>query len=122
VALAEVERAVVSGDRSALERLIQNLIDNAIKYAGSAELIVRRDIDRATLTVADRGPGIPDGELERMFEPFERHERSRSRSTGGLGLGLAIARSIAQAHGGSISAENRAGGGLAVTVELPAAA
>jgi signal transduction histidine kinase len=122
VAIAAIDRAVVSGDRSALERLLQNLIDNAVKYAGGAELSVRRDIDRAQLTVADRGPGIPEGELDRMFEPFERHEPSRSRSTGGLGLGLAIARSIAQAHGGSIRAENREGGGLAVTVDLPAAA
>jgi signal transduction histidine kinase len=122
VEISEIERTMVSGDRSALERLLQNLIDNAVKYAGSAELIVRRDIDRARLTVADRGPGIPEEELDRMFEPFERHEPSRSRSTGGLGLGLAIARSIAQAHGGSIRAENRLGGGLAVTVDLPAAA
>ena len=122
VSIAEIDRAVVSGDRSALERLLQNLIDNAVKYAGGAELILRRDIDRARLTVADRGPGIPEAELDRMFEPFERHEPSRSRSTGGLGLGLAIARSIAQAHGGSIHAENRDGGGLAVTVDLPAAA
>ena len=122
VAIGEIERAVVSGDRSALERLIQNLIDNAIKYAGAAELLVRRDIDRARLTVVDRGPGIPEAELDRMFEPFERHEPSRSRSTGGLGLGLAIARSIALAHGGSISAENRPGGGLAVTLDLPAEA
>ncbi len=122
VSVMEIERAVVNGDRSALERLIQNLIDNAVKYAGAAELSIQHDIDRARLIVADRGPGIPDDELDRMFEPFERHEPSRSRSTGGLGLGLAIARSIAQAHGGSIRAENRAGGGLAVTVDLPAAA
>lgn len=122
VAIAEIEGAVVNGDRSALERLVQNLIDNAIQYAGGAELIVRRAVDRATVTVADRGPGIPEAELDRMFEPFERRDRSRSRSTGGLGLGLAIARSIAQAHGGSIHAANRPGGGLAVTVELPAAA
>jgi signal transduction histidine kinase len=122
VEISQTESAVVSGDRSALERLLQNLIDNAIKYAGGAELLIHRDIDRARLTVVDRGPGIPEAELDRMFEPFERHERSRSRSTGGLGLGLAIARSIAQAHGGSIHAENRRGGGLAVTVDLPAAA
>jgi len=122
VAIAEIERAVVNGDRSALERLIQNLIDNAVKYAGGAELLVRHEIDRARVTVADRGPGIPEAELDRMFEPFERHEPSRSRSTGGLGLGLAIARSIALAHGGSISAQNRPGGGLEVTVDLPLAA
>jgi two-component system, OmpR family, sensor kinase len=122
VSIAEIDRAVVSGDRSSLERLIQNLIDNAVQYAGSAELAVRRDIDRARLTVADRGPGIPEAELERMFEPFERHDPSRSRATGGLGLGLAIARSIAVAHGGSIRAANRKGGGLEVIVDLPMAA
>ncbi len=122
VAIAEIDRAVVNGDRSALERLVQNLIDNAVKYAGGAELLVRHTSDRARVTVADRGPGIPEAELDRMFEPFERHEPSRSRSTGGLGLGLAIARSIALAHGGSISAQNREGGGLEVTLDLPLAA
>lgn len=119
VEIVEVERATVSGDRSALERLIQNLIDNAIQYAGKAELAVTRANGRARLIVADRGPGIPEDQLERMFEPFERQEPSRSRTTGGLGLGLAIARSIAVAHGGSIRAENRDGGGLAVTLEIP---
>lgn len=122
VAVTEIERAVVHGDRLALERLLQNLIDNAVKYAGTAELQVRQQDDRASVTVCDRGPGIPEEELERMFEPFERREPSRSRSTGGLGLGLAIARTIVQAHGGTIVANNRAGGGLAVTIELPAAA
>jgi signal transduction histidine kinase len=122
VAIAQIERTVVNGDASALERLIQNLIDNAVKYAGDAELQVRVESGRARVTVADRGPGIPEAELDRMFEPFERHEPSRSRSTGGLGLGLAIARSIALAHGGSITAQNRSGGGLAVTVDLPLAA
>ncbi len=122
VATTKLQAVTVSGDRSALERLLQNLIDNAIKYAGGAELSVRHAVDRAMLIVADRGPGIPEDELDRMFEPFERHEPSRSRSTGGIGLGLAIARSIAVAHGGSIVAQNRTGGGLAVTVALPLAA
>ncbi len=121
VAIADMERATVNGDRSALERLIQNLIDNAIKYAGGAELIVRRDSDRARLTVADRGPGIPEAELDRMFEPFERHEPSRSRSTGGLGLGLTIAHEIIQRAGGNISIANGSHGGLRQIVELPRA-
>ena len=120
VELGAVEPAVVSGDRSALERLIQNLIDNAVQYGGGALLSVRRRADRARITVADRGPGIPEPELERMFQPFERRDPSRSRSTGGLGLGLAIARGIASAHGGTVHARNRQGGGLDVTVELPA--
>ena len=111
----------VSGDRSALERLVQNLIDNAVQYGGGAELTLVRTGDTARLAVIDTGPGIAESELERMFEPFARAEPSRSRATGGIGLGLAIARSIAVAHGGTIHAATRDGGGLAVTVELPVA-
>lgn len=122
VSTVRLDAATVTGDRSALERLVQNLIDNAVKYAGGAELSVRHLKACARLSVRDRGPGVPEAEIERMFEPFARAEPSRSRSTGGLGLGLAIARSIAVAHGGSIVAENRRGGGLVVTVELPLAA
>jgi two-component system, OmpR family, sensor kinase len=122
VAVARLDAVTVSGDRSALERLVQNLIDTAVKSAGSAEVSVRHLKESARLSVVDRGPGIPEGELERMFEPFARADPSRSRSTGGIGLGLAIARSIAVAHGGSIEAKNRRGGGLSVTVELPLAA
>ena len=122
VVVGTLESATVAGDRPALERLVQNLIDNAVKYAGAAELSVEQGGDHARLCVADRGPGIPDGELDRMFEPFERIDPSRSRTTGGIGLGLAIARSIARAHGGSIVARNRPGGGLSVTVDLPLAA
>lgn len=120
VELAQAGPAMATGDRSALERLVQNLIDNAVQYAGGAEIAAYRDQAEARIVVADRGPGVPESELERMFEPFERRDPSRSRATGGLGLGLAIARMIAVAHGGSIRAENRAGGGLAVTVALPA--
>lgn len=119
VSVGRIDPATVEGDRTALDRLVQNLIDNAIAYAGSAELSVESGQGHVRLTVADRGPGIAEDALDRMFEPFER-EPSRSRMTGGLGLGLAIARSIAQAHGGSITARNRHGGGLAVTVALAA--
>ena len=122
VAVGTLEPVTIAGDRPALERLVQNLIDNAVQYAGAAELSVAPAADHARVCVADRGPGIPDAELDRMFEPFARIEPSRSRSTGGIGLGLAIARSIARAHGGSIVAANRPGGGLAVTVDLPATA
>ncbi|USI74187.1 sensor histidine kinase [Sphingomonas morindae] len=121
VRLGSVVAATVEGDRGALERLVQNLIDNAVKYAGGAELTIERAEDRARLCVTDRGPGIAEEALERMFEPFARADPSRSRSTGGIGLGLAIARSIAAAHGGSITAANRHAGGLAMTVELPLA-
>ena len=69
--------------------------------------------------VLDRGPGIPDDQLEAVFRPFHRVESSRSRGTGGSGLGLAIVRQLAQANGWTVSLENRAGGGLAAWVTLP---
>ncbi len=71
------------------------------------------------IVIADRGPGIPEEQMEAIFEPFVRLERSRSRDTGGIGLGLAIARTIVQAHGGEIVLSNRPGGGLSVCVHLP---
>jgi protein-histidine pros-kinase len=74
------------------------------------------------MRVLDEGPGIPEAELERAFEPFYRGEASRSRETGGTGLGLGIARNIARAHGGDVTLRNRAGGGLEATLMLPRAA
>ncbi len=71
------------------------------------------------LRVADRGPGVAPEDLSRLFDPFFRAEASRSRATGGLGLGLMLVRQIAEAHGGSVRAEERAGGGLSVSVLLP---
>ncbi|WP_419826334.1 HAMP domain-containing sensor histidine kinase [Sphingomonas sp.] len=118
VSAGTLEPVTVAGDRSAMERLIQNLLDNAVAYAGGGELAVVRVGKGARLTVADSGPGIAEQALEAMFEPFAR-EPSRGRATGGVGLGLAIARSVAQAHGGTITATNREGGGLIVAVTLP---
>ncbi len=111
--------ASVLGDPVALERLFQNLVDNAVAYAGGGEARVERHGATLVATIADRGPGIAADVLDRVFEPFERGDPSRSRATGGLGLGLAIARSIAQAHGGTVTGRNRDGGGLEVVVELP---
>ncbi len=106
-------------ERSALRRAIDNLLDNAARYAGAAEVNAEFDAERARIVVADRGPGIPAAELPRLFEPFERLEQSRSRTTGGIGLGLSIARNIVAGHGGQLRLENRIGGGLAATIELP---
>jgi signal transduction histidine kinase len=71
------------------------------------------------VVVEDEGPGIPVAHLEAVFKPFYRLDQSRSKSTGGVGLGLANARTIARAHGGDVTAENRASGGLRVIVTLP---
>ncbi len=103
----------------ALARLLQNLIDNALRYGGSAEISAAVADGWVNLTVADRGPGLPEVDLERMFEPFFRGDPSRGRDWGGTGLGLAIARNLAQAHGGSLKLEQREGGGLLARLRWP---
>jgi signal transduction histidine kinase len=105
----------------ALGRCLVNLVDNALKYAGEARLVVADTPDRLEIIVRDAGPGIPDDQLEQVFEPFYRVEDSRSRETGGSGLGLSIARSVVRAHGGDLVLVNRPGGGLDAIVRLPRA-
>lgn len=100
------------GRPQALKRCFGNLLDNAVKYGGAAKVLVEDRPDRLVVRIRDRGPGIPEAELERVFEPFYRLEASRSRDTGGTGLGLSIARQIAQANGGTLTLHNLKGGGL----------
>jgi signal transduction histidine kinase len=106
----------------ALKRVVGNLIDNAIKYAGAAEIEVRTHDDRAVISVLDRGPGIPAESLEAVFEPFVRLEGSRNRQTGGTGLGLAIARQLTLAMDASLTLHPREGGGLEARLVLKKAA
>lgn len=107
----------------ALRRVATNLIDNAIKYAGAAEVQVARGADDGFLIeVLDRGPGIPIEELDAVMQPFYRLEASRNRDTGGTGLGLAIAQQLAQSLGGGLSLSQREGGGLRAALWLPAQA
>jgi signal transduction histidine kinase len=104
----------------ALRRVLTNFIDNALKFAGSAEISVdRRDEGHTVITVLDRGPGIPEDKLEAAMQPFFRLEQSRNRETGGTGLGLAIAQQLAASIGGSVRLYNRPGGGLAAEISLP---
>jgi signal transduction histidine kinase len=110
---------VINGDPIALRRLVNNLLDNAVKFGACARARVYRDADGAVIEVDDDGPGIPDCERERVFEPFHRGEPSRSRATGGAGLGLAVVRSVARAHGGDAALHNRAEGGLRARAHLP---
>jgi len=102
-----------------LRRAMRNLVDNAVKYAGSAEVAVRATPGGIAVEIADRGPGIPDSALGSVQEPFVRLETSRNRETGGSGLGLALARAAAQAHGGKLELENRPDGGLLARILLP---
>ena len=103
-----------------LRRALRNLIDNALRYGGAAEVSLQRDNGYAAICVSDNGPGIPEGEIAAMFEPFARGEASRNRSTGGAGLGLTLARAIAEQHGGSLSLTNRIEDGriVGLTAEL----
>ncbi|MEN7538054.1 ATP-binding protein [Aurantiacibacter flavus] len=106
-----------------MRRALRNLIDNALRYGGTAEVSLSRDNGYAAVCVTDNGPGIPEGEIAAMFEPFARGEVSRNRSTGGAGLGLTLARAIAEQHGGSLSLANRVENGrkvgLAAELRLP---
>lgn len=103
---------------TALKRCLVNLVDNAVKYGGQADIIVSDSEERLEIRILDHGPGIPEAQLERVFEPFVRLEESRSRDTGGTGLGLGIARNIVRTHGGKLVLRNAAGG-LEALVSLP---
>lgn len=107
------------GRPKALQRAVQNLLENALKYAGNAHIALYENAGRVRLAVEDDGDGIEPEHLERVFEPFYRIEGSRSRDTGGTGLGLAIVRQVARSHGGEAWFENREGGGLRAVLELP---
>jgi signal transduction histidine kinase len=113
-------RCEIFGRPLALRRAIANVVDNAIKYAGGARVRVAARGTEFVVEIDDDGPGIPEHEQERVFAPFYRIETSRSRETGGTGLGLAVARSILHAHGGDIRLAAREGGGLRVTIFVPA--
>jgi signal transduction histidine kinase len=102
-----------------LRRCLTNLVDNAVRYGGHATVKVEDAADGLTIRVLDDGPGLPEVELEQVFEPFFRGETSRSRETGGTGLGLGIARNIARAHGGDLVLRNRPEGGLEAILSLP---
>jgi two-component system sensor histidine kinase CiaH len=117
---AEVAPITVAGDRRRLEQLVGVLLDNAIRHSprdGKVAVGLRTSAAGIELAVEDRGPGIPAEELERVFD---RYYRARTATAGGVGLGLAIAHWITEGHGGSITAQNRDGGGAQFVVRLPA--
>jgi signal transduction histidine kinase len=121
---AEFNGAAVTlpGDVRLLRRLVRNLLDNARRYGGAApiEVALVRGEHGVVLAVRDRGPGVPEAERERIFEPFYRAQ-GVSKTAGGVGLGLALVRSIARQHGGDVACVPRDGGGSEFRVTLPLA-
>ena len=111
----------VLADSAALRRALGNLIGNAIKYGGATQVRTTVDGGIAVVTVEDAGPGLPEHELETVFEPFRRGEQSRNRETGGAGLGLTVARQAARGAGGDVTLANRPMGGLNARLWAPLA-
>lgn len=118
------EACLVSVDSALLHAALENIIRNALKYTAAnteVRVSVERVPERIIIRIDDHGPGVPAEQLDRLFEPFFRIEASRPRSSGGTGVGLAIAERSIKLHGGSVSASNRATGGLSIKVSLPQA-
>jgi signal transduction histidine kinase len=119
VVLAGAAQAVAPGRRLALKRAFANLIDNALKYGGRAEIGVAVG-ESVVVTIRDHGPGIAEADRARAVQPFVRLEPSRNPETGGFGLGLTIAKDVIESHGGALALGEHPQGGLVVTVTLPA--
>jgi len=118
----EIDKSLrVLAEPELLSRALANLIRNAMRYAGQAgpiSISAATAGGRVVISVADKGPGVPDQALQQIFDPFFRLESSRSRDTGGIGLGLSIVRTCIEACQGTVSARNREGGGLVVEVAV----
>lgn len=102
-----------------LKRCVDNIMRNAVAYAGSADVCVSSSHDQVIIDICDNGPGIPEEHLERIFEPYFRLETSRNRESGGSGLGLSIARNMILLNNGTLAFKNRPEGGLRVRIVLP---
>jgi two-component system sensor histidine kinase CpxA len=114
----------VDGDAELLRRAVENVVRNAVRFApagGVIEIEAAREPGATVVLVRDRGPGVPDAEIERIFEPFHRVAEARDRDSGGAGLGLAITARVMALHGGAARARNRLGGGLEVELTAPLA-
>ena len=102
-----------------IRRAVRNLVENAVAYGNKADVQIASSRDGYDIVIEDNGPGIPEDDRIRVFEPFVRLESSRNAATGGTGLGLTLAKAIAEGHGGAIVLENRPSGGLRARMHLP---
>ena len=112
-------KIIIHGQPVALRRAFSNLIDNGFRYGHRVRVFLERTDGRISIRIKDDGPGIPNEEIERVFEPFYRCDRSRSENTEGTGLGLSLAKTIIENHGGTVELHNQTPSGLTVTVTLP---
>jgi signal transduction histidine kinase len=113
-------------DRSAIEQVLLNLVDNACKYAARStppriEVSLERSDGRAFVRVSDHGPGLSAAERRRLFQPFSKSDRDAANSAPGIGLGLALSRRLARAHGGELSLDASGRGGAVFVLSLPLA-
>ena len=117
------EGCLVRATPDEIHQVIYNLVDNAVKYSAGGDVLVSLEPKDGwvMLSVADNGPGIPEEDIERIFERFYRVDKARSRAAGGTGLGLAIVSDTVHKRGGTVSAANRKSGGAVFTVCWPAA-
>jgi two-component system OmpR family sensor kinase len=125
VRLDGAARAAVNGNRELLRSAVENVLRNAVRYSphdAPVDVTVARSDSGVLILIRDRGPGVPDSELERIFEPFYRVAESRDRDSGGEGIGLAITAQVMKAHGGWARATNSQEGGLEVRLNLPTSA
>ncbi len=111
---ADISRALIQGRPLALKRALNNLLNNAVKYAKTVRVSIRKIEQQYEIVIEDDGPGIPESELDKVFTPFYRIDSSRNSKTGGSGLGLAIVQDIVRAHRGAIVLKNKAPNGLMV--------
>ncbi len=111
--------APISCRPNEIKRAVRNLVENAVAYGHKADVRIANNGDGYDVLVEDEGPGIPDVDRQRVFEPFVRLESSRNEATGGTGLGLTLVKAIAEGHGGAVMLESGSGGGLRVRMHLP---
>lgn len=113
------EEVYISASPLCLRRCLDNILDNALRYGKDVEIKAGMTPDGTVIEILDSGPGIPEKELNRVFEPYFRLESSRNRDSGGTGLGLAIARNMAMLNGARLTLSNRDSGGLQVSLLFP---
>jgi two-component system, OmpR family, sensor kinase len=125
VVMSRPPHLVLQGNPELLRQAVENVLRNAIRYApekSEVAVTVARENDSIVVAIGDQGPGVPEAELQRIFDPFYRVSRARDRKGGGTGLGLAITARVVSLHAGRLFAKNSRDGGLVVTISLPAMA